>query len=224
MSNLQKLIVVGAGGFGPEIVWAAENMNGRFPTFDILGFCDDSPQKKGWNLYGYRVFGTPEEIDSKWEVKPGFVCGIGNNLQRAKVVERVMKLGWQPVTVVDPSVVVAKTVRIGKGTYVGAGSIVSPQAQLGDHVMINHCCSIGHDSRLESYSQVCPGGRISGHCVLGTGAMIGSNAVLAVRVKVGANGTVGAGSFALTDVPDGATVVGNPARIVLRGPEKRSGS
>ena len=79
MTNLQKLIVIGAGGFGPEIVWAAENMNGRFPTFDILGFCDDDAEKKGRNLYGYRVLGTPEEVDRNWEVKPGFVCAIGNN-------------------------------------------------------------------------------------------------------------------------------------------------
>jgi sugar O-acyltransferase (sialic acid O-acetyltransferase NeuD family) len=221
MTNLQKLIVVGAGGFGPEIIWAAENMNGRFPRFDILGYCDDSAEKKGRNLYGYRVLGTPEEADRHWEVKPGFVCAIGNNLQRSKVVERVLKLGWQPVTIVDPSVVVAKTVRIGRGTYVGAGSVLSPQAQLGDHVIINHCCSIGHDSKLESFVQISPGGRVSGGCVLMNGAMLGSNAVLAPYVKVGANATVGAGSFALMEVPAGATVIGNPARVVVRGPEKR---
>ncbi len=90
MTNLQKLIVIGAGGFGPEIVWAAENMNGRFPTFDILGFCDDAADKKGRNLYGYRVLGTPEEVDRNWEIKPGFVCAIGNNSKRAMVVERVI--------------------------------------------------------------------------------------------------------------------------------------
>jgi sugar O-acyltransferase (sialic acid O-acetyltransferase NeuD family) len=205
MTNLQKLIVIGAGPFGPEIVWAAENTNARFPTFDILGYCDDDPAKKGRNLYGYRVLGTPEEVDQNWEIKPGFVCAIGKNLQRAKVVERVMKMGWQPLTIVDPSVVVAKTVRIGRGTYVGAGSVLSPQAQLGDHVIINHCCSIGHDSRLESFVQVSPGGRVSGGCVLGTGALMGSNAALGLRVM---------------DVPDGATVVGNPARIVIRRAEK----
>lgn len=216
MAKLLNLVVIGAGGFGPEIVWAAENTNSRSEAFKILGFCDDNPEKKGQQLYGYPVLGTPEEAAAKFAEKPCFLCAIGNNDNRAKAVKRALALGWTPVSVVDPSVVVSKTVKIGNGTYVGAGSILSPQAQLGDYVVVNHHCSIGHDSRLADFVQISPGARVSGGCILEIGATLGSNAALAPKVKVGAHAMVGACSFAVQDVPAGATVIGNPARVLMR--------
>ncbi len=52
------------------------------------------------------------------------------------------------------------------------------------------------------------------------GAAIGSNATLLCGITIGENALVGAGSVVTRDVPDGATVVGNPARILVTKPEK----
>jgi sugar O-acyltransferase (sialic acid O-acetyltransferase NeuD family) len=216
MPDLKKLIIVGAGGFGPEFIWVAENLNAHNPTYEILGFCDDDPKKKGKPLYGYSVLGKSEEVNQELPLKPYFLCAIGNNKHRMQMVERVMALGWQPATLVDPSVIVAKGVSVGVGSYVGAGSILSPDSQLGNFVIVNHGCSIGHNSRLEDFVQVSPGGRISGGCVLKRAATLGSNAAIAPKVLVGTFATVGACSFAMMDVPEGATVVGNPARVMFR--------
>ncbi len=46
------------------------------------------------------------------------------------------------------------------------------------------------------------------------GASIGSNATLLCGITIGAGAMVGAGSVVTADVPDGAVVVGNPARII----------
>ncbi len=216
MANLQKLVVMGAGGLGSEVVWAAENRNANSPTFEILGYCDDDSAKKGNTFFGYPVLGNPEEVDAMLPEKPGFVCAIGNNRRRAQIVQRLMALNWTPVTVVEPSAIIARDVRIGLGTYIAAGSTLSPNAQVGSHVILNLNCMITHDNLVEDYVQICPGASLSGFSVVKTGAVVGSNAVVAPCVSIGEWSTLGANSFAVESVPDGATAIGIPARVMFR--------
>lgn len=54
-----------------------------------------------------------------------------------------------------------------------------------------------------------------GACQIGKGVMLGSNSVVAPGRKVGDYATVGAASFAVANVVDGATVVGVPARVMM---------
>lgn len=112
------LVVMGAGGFGQEVVWAAENSNRHGAFFDVLGYCDDNPNLKGNSIYGFPVLGTPEDVSEHMGMQLGFVCAIGDNRNREKVVNRLLALGWAPVTVIDPSVIVAGGVSIGDGSYV----------------------------------------------------------------------------------------------------------
>jgi acetyltransferase-like isoleucine patch superfamily enzyme len=81
--------------------------------------------------------------------------------------------------------------------------------------------SLGHDSVLEDYSQICPGARISGGCRIGKQAFLGSNASLTPGVAVGYGAVVGANSHAVRTVRPGLTVVGCPARAVC-GPDRRA--
>lgn len=216
MTKPRRLMIVGAGGFGPEVAWAARMFNRVHPTFELVGLCDDDPAKKGQRLDGLEVLGVPEEAGAALGGKPWFVCAVGDNASRAAMVERLLRLGWLPATVIDPTVYVADGVVVGDGSYVGAGSILSPHAQVAEHVIINHHCSIGHDALIASFAQVSPGSRVSGHCVLDEGALLGSNAVVAPGKRIGRFATLGACSFAMTDVPDGATAVGIPARVTVR--------
>jgi sugar O-acyltransferase (sialic acid O-acetyltransferase NeuD family) len=221
MGTERCLIILGAGGFGQEIVWAVRNINKLRLQYEIIGYCDDEFAKKGIEIYGTTVLGFPEEVDKSFDEKPHFLCAVGNNLKRAQVVERVLMLGWVPVTIIDPSVIVAEGVSVGEGTYVAAGSILSPYAQVGRHVIINHHCSIGHNSILEDFVQVSPGGRVSGNCRIKAGASLGSNAVVAPGRVIGSRSTLGACSFAMTDIADDVTAVGTPARVILRHTRKK---
>ncbi len=197
-------------------MWAAENRNSSSPTFEILGFCDDDSAKKGNTFFGYPVLGNPEEVDAMLPEKPGFLCAIGNNRRRAEIVQRLMALNWTPVAVIDPSAIIARDVRIGAGTYVAAGSSLSPNARVGSHVILNLNCMITHDNLVEDYVQVCPGASLSGFSIVKTGAVVGSNAVVAPCVSIGEWSTLGANSFAVESVPDGATAIGIPARVMFR--------
>lgn len=211
----RKFIVVGAGGFGKEVLWTALTMNEVSQQYEILGYCDDDPVKKGQMIYGYPVLGRPEEVDLDIGEKPCFTCSIGDNAVRVEVVNRVLALGWHPVTIIHPTVIVADNVVVGDGTYVGPRAILCPNATIGNHVIINIDSTIGHDAVLGDFVQVSPGGRVSGASVLKEGALLGSNAVVVQRRSIGRYGVLGANSLAMNDIPDDATAVGVPARVTF---------
>jgi len=210
---MKKLVLIGASGFGSEAAWVTQRMG----EFQVLGFCDDDQTKCGKNFQGLPVLGSVEVAAAS--LKAGgpiwFHCGIGNNRNRQLLAGRAGQAGWQAATLIDPSALVSPDAVIGPGCYVGAGSIVSVNAVLETHVLINQQCTIGHDSHLANYAQVCPGGRISGNVRLGEGAFIASNAVIAPGRCVGAWATVGAASFVSQDIKAGVTAIGVPARPIF---------
>lgn len=213
------LVIIGAGGAGCEALWVARRMGaqGTGMTYKVLGFSDDAPALAGTMVDGLPVLGPVARILAEYGGRGVyFHCAIGNNGARKKVAEQFEAAGFVAATLIDPSAVVAETARIGAGTYVGPQSNVSPFAQVGRCVLINTQVSTGHHAQVGDFAQLCPGARVSGNCRVEEGAFVGSNAVIAPGAGIGAWATLGATSFAIKNVPAGATAVGNPARIVLR--------
>ena len=101
------------------------------------------------------------------------------------------------------------------------GNVIFPGARLGHDVILGRHCHVGfnavvaHGARLGDFVTVCPGAVVSGEAVVSQGAFIGAGAVVSHGgIRVGCDAIVGAGAVVIRDVPDGATVVGNPARVL----------
>lgn len=96
--------------------------------------------------------------------------------------------------------------QIGPGFFIdhGAGVVIGETAVIGRDVTLYHGVTLGG----VSWS---PGRR---HPSLGDGVMVGAGAKILGPIHVGAGARVGANSVVVEDVPEGATVVGIPARIV----------
>ena len=221
---MKRLVIIGAGGLGKEVLWAAKRCQQQGGAIAVEGFCDDAPGLQSGVYCDSPLLGAIEAAAARLQGEIWYNCAIGNNGVRARIVRRAEGLGWKALSIVDPSVLVAPGAELGDGSYIGAGTILAPNAVLGRHVLVNHGCSIGHDSRLGDFVQVCPGGRISGFAVLGEGAFVGSNGVVGPRVTLGAWAALGANSFAMRAVADATTAVGNPARAVFTssGPKSQS--
>lgn len=131
------------------------------------------------------------------------------------------------VTIGDGSRVGSMTIlhegaRIGRGTTIGSHCNIC-DCTIGDDVSVQTGCHITRGVVIEDGVFVGPhvttlndklqGGPLS-YPRIGSGARIGGGSTLLPGVAIGAGAIVGAGSVVTKDVPAGAVVVGNPARIV----------
>ncbi len=94
------------------------------------------------------------------------------------------------------------------------GAVIQVDTKIGNHVLINTRASIDHDCVIDSYVHLAPGVVLCGRVTVGEGAFIGAGSVILPGIIVGKWAQVGAGSVVIQNVPDGATVVGNPARVI----------
>lgn len=210
---MQKLIIIGAGGHGKEVAWSVAEINAREPRFELLGFCDDG-LAPGTVVLGLPVLGPVEAVAAVRGSEIGYICAVGKNKVRPRLVERAAAAGWRPVSVVNPSAVVSPDAEIGPGTFLAPGTYVGPHASVGAHCIVNFHASIGHDAVMGEHVQVCPGARVSGNVRLGTGVFLGSNAAVSPGVTMGDWSKLSACSFAAVPVPPGVTALGIPARIL----------
>ena len=209
---MRSIIIIGSGGYAQELAWIIDDINARTPTWDLLGYIDPKfPERKGRTLYDRPILGGYEAKTSL----PGavcFACGIGTPSVRRAETRAAEALGWQPASLIHPTVLLAKHVEIGAGTVIGAGSAVAPYARLGRHCALNLQVTIGHDSIIGDFSVFSPGARVSGRSELGEAVYLGNNASVYNGRKMGADSTLGANSFLLTDLAAGKSAIGIPAR------------
>jgi sugar O-acyltransferase (sialic acid O-acetyltransferase NeuD family) len=212
MPALPQLVIIGAGGFGREMLAWAEQSVQFGVEWTIKGFVDDNPDAlKGTNTPG-RYLGTI--ADYQPAADEVFICAIGVPALKRKCSELIVERGGRFTRLFHRTVVFGHNVECAAGVILCPYVVVSANNRLGDGVAVNLQSSVDHDSNVGNWSQ------INCHCDLTAGVEIGSEVFLGSRVsvapnvKVGDNAYVGAGSVVWRDVPAGWKVVGSPARRI----------
>jgi len=147
----------------------------------------------------------------KFDASKELIISIGNNKFRKNIAA---KINANYINAFHKTAVVSEFSKIGKGTVVMPGAIVNSAAVIGEHCIINSRAVVEHDCVLGDFVHVSPNTSIAGNVEIGEGAHIGIGATVIQGVKIGNWVTVGAGAVVLKDIPDNATVVGNPAKVI----------
>ncbi len=211
---MQKVVILGAGGFAREVLDIFMARNSISPEFEILGFIDENPDHWGIMLNGYPVLGGFEWFDTIDKAEIRVICGVGNPAVRRKLVRKAAARGLQFCNIIHPTAVLTPFVKLGEGVVVTAGCIFTNQIKVGNHVHINLDCTIGHDCVIEDFCTIAPGVHISGNVHIKAGCDIGTGAVIIQGVTIGEWSIVGAGAVVTRDIPANTTSVGVPAKVI----------
>ena len=209
---MKDLYIIGAGGFGREVAWLVERINEVTPTWNIKGFIDDNESLWGTKEDAYDVVGGCDYLKTLEDVYA--VCAVGSARVRKIIIDKLKDSRVNFATVIDPSVIRSKRVEIGEGSIICAGTIITVDIKIGNHVIINLDCTIGHDDVIEDFVTIYPSVNVSGNVVLGECSELGTGMQIIQGKKVAPNTIIGAGAVVVKDCIESGTYVGSPAKKI----------
>lgn len=212
----QKVVILGGSGIG----MIAASILEKAGKYEVLGFLNDVvPVGAAIGKFRqYNVVGTTDDLDRfLGDNALVFIAYVGLEKEK-ETFQKIEKLGIPKeryVDVVDATAIIPEGFcKIGKGVLFAPLSQLSPDVTISDNCILLANSFVGHDSFLDRFAHVATNAVVGANVHVGKGVHIGSNATIREKVKIGDYSLIGAGSVVLTDVPENAVVVGNPARVL----------
>lgn len=198
-----------AGRLGKELYDIATRINQVSSRWERIVFVDDVFD--GDEFYGAEVHRPEEYLDEPGRIE--IVIANGTPVNRESIREKVKRMGFSLTNLIDPTTIISPTARLGKGIIITPFSTISSDAVLHDNVLIQSYVRVGHDIEIGEDSVLSSNVGIGGKTTVGAQTYIGMGAVVKDELHVGSGSIIGMGAVVHTDVPDGVTMVGLPARV-----------
>ncbi len=213
MSEGRRAVIVGAGGFGREVLsWALDcHEAGRLPP--VGGFIDDQEEA----MPGFDVLRLGAISD--YAPVPGdrFIVAVGKPSTKRRLVEMLKARGAEFATLIHPRAVVTRSASLGEGVIMTPFTMANPSAVAERFVTLISFSGLGHDARAGEFTTISSHVDVTGFAELGRDVFVASGARILPRVKVGDGATIGAGAVVMRRVKPGATVYAEPAKLLFKG-------
>lgn len=209
---MKHLLILGAGGFGREIYWAATESIGYGIEFDVKGYLDPDSHRLD-NFEGYPpILGTEDTY--KIEEEDVFICAFGDVKLKERCCNKIKEKGGKFITLIHKDAYIAKNVIIGEGCVISKGVGISCDIRIGNYVTIQAYAVLGHDVVISDFVSLGTRVFLGGASKIGYASTLHTNSIVLPLINVGSQCVVGAGSVVIRKVKDGETVFGNPAKKV----------
>ncbi|WP_432411010.1 acetyltransferase [Rasiella sp. SM2506] len=198
---MKGITIFGGGGHCYALV-ALILANEEYKPIVIL---DKNPSEK-------EVLGVPvEKRNDDAHITNAAAIAIGNNTIRKKIAE---SLTVKCPTFIHTTAVVYPSAIIGKGVQLLPNAVVDAAVTIGDFTIVNNNATVSHNTIVGNYCHIAINAAISGGCIVGEGTLVGAGSIILPEITIGKWVTIGAGAVVTKNIPDGAIVVGNPAKII----------
>ena len=205
-----RIIIVGAGGFGREVLhWARDAWPEHASR--IAGFLSAERDRLTCHDGSLEILADPDGYEP--QSGDALLLAIGIPIVRRQVAESLMSRGAKFLTLVHPTAIVAPTAAIGEGSIICPYAIVSDAAQVGAFVLMNYHSSLGHDASAGDHAVLSPYATLGGNAHIGDDVFMGLHASVGPGKRIGARSKVSANSCALSDAPTESIIYGAPGRV-----------
>lgn len=184
----EKLLLVGAGGFGRVVLEHA------IQSYDCA-FVDDGPSQ-GTIVDGIPVIGRTDELEKFFPEYKLLIVTIGNNSFREKVYKNAEKIGFSFPNIIDPSAYISPHATIGTGCIILNNAVVQNGASIGNGCVLNPGVEAHQDAFVGNY------------CLIYTNSVVRSYTHVGDRTRIGSTVTVSNGCQLPedSDIEDGTVV------------------
>jgi len=183
----------------------------------VSSYCDQ--EEKANNPYNLNYLGKETDVIERLRQFDFFAC-VGHNGIREKIHMHLSQFLGNPINAIHPSAVISGSARMGDGVMIAANATLNPMVEIGRGVICNTSSSIDHECIIGDFTHIAPGAVLCGNVTIGRSSFIGANSVIRQGVHIGNNVVIGAGTVVIKDIPDNSTVIGNPARRLVKKPAR----
>jgi sugar O-acyltransferase (sialic acid O-acetyltransferase NeuD family) len=187
-------------------------------SLDQLVFVDDN--YPGDRVNGHRVLRYADFL--AWPATTRHVAlSIASSSVRQKLADRCRVDGVQAWSVSASNVVKMDEIDLGEGAILSPFVTLTSNVRIGVQFHANIYSSVAHDCVIGDYVTFAPGVKCNGNVIVEDHAYIGTGAILrqgkpGQPLVIGRGAVVGMGAVVTRDVPAGWTVIGNPAKRLLK--------
>jgi sugar O-acyltransferase (sialic acid O-acetyltransferase NeuD family) len=212
-----KVIIFGSGQTGLMVASILLELK-----HEIVGFVDDQPNNANRSNLQSPLLGSREYLLQEGAYDA--VCiGIGTIDARLAIAKWLHKHGIPTISAIHPSAVISAEATLGQNLIIGANSTLYINPTIGEGCFIGPSVTVSHDTEVGRFCLLSVGSVIGARCDIEERVFVGSSATIMptgfgskARLRVGSGAVIGVGSTVIRDVQSGLTVIGTPAKQIIR--------
>ena len=193
-----KKAIIGSGGMGRELLVQMLDNNSNE---EVVFFVNDEYPHDNVKILPLSTFNP-----YIYEV----VVAVGDSFLREKIVKS-LPTNTKFFTFIHKSVLIFDDIKIGEGSVICAGSILTTNIKLGRHAQLNRVTNISHDVMIGDFFTTAPNVHVSGNCEIGNRVYIGCGSSSKEKIKICDDVIIGLNSGVVKNINDSGVYVGTPA-------------
>ena len=215
-----KFGLIGASGFGREVMpYVQSTLPKIFPqSSTAIAYVETEPEEdevNGLPLLSEKQFLTPDSTEKFFNI------AIANSKIREEIANRIIRHGANPLSIKAPSAINLGHNDIGVGAILCSFTHINPNASIGKFFHCNIYSYVAHDCRIGDFVTFAPNVHCNGNIHIDHHAYIGTGAVLKQGTPkqpllIGEGAVVGMGAVVTKNVAPYTTVIGNPAKPLVK--------
>jgi sugar O-acyltransferase (sialic acid O-acetyltransferase NeuD family) len=208
-----ELVLIGAGGFGRETAQAVQAVNQAGGGWQLLGFLDDDPARRGTMVEGTPILGGRDELRGLPNARVVVCTGRpADYTSRLRIVAALGLPVDRYASIVHPSVAVSASSSIGPGSVLLAYVALTTAVRVGAHVAIMPHVTLTHDVVIDDFVTIASGVLLGGGARAARAAYLGAGSIIGEGRTIGEFSLVGMGAVVTRNIPASEVWAGVPAR------------